>query len=411
MPASTELTDALMRAQTLHGLDGRAIIYFGNDWSAENRTSSHHIARRLGREVPVLYVDSPGMRAPKASGRDLRKALAKLRQAIALPVKVDQLMWRCTVPQLPFRTLPGVARVNAWFAVWSLRRAIRHLGLDRFILWFALPHPGFLAGRLGEDLIVYYCIDDYAAHPGVDPVHIQCCDDALTARADRVFVAPPNLVEAKRRLNPTVLFSPHGVDAELFGRAADPSTPPPAGLPPLQSPVVGFFGSVADWIDIPLIARLARERPGYTILMVGHVSTDVSALTGLPNVRLVGARPYETLPSWARMFDVAIIPYRLNRQVMNANPLKLREYLATGKPVVTVSTPEIDRFADVVSIADSAENFIARVDEALREDDPQAATRRRRSVADSSWEARVAQTLAVVREDLRRSPRKPGGMG
>ena len=81
-----------------------------------------------------------------------------------------------------------------------------------------MPHPGFLAGRLGEDFRVYYCIDDYAAHPGVDAEHIGRRDAALCRDADLVFVAPPTLVEAKRALNPRTVFSPHGVDADLFAR-------------------------------------------------------------------------------------------------------------------------------------------------------------------------------------------------
>lgn len=383
-------------------LDGCSLVYFGSDWRAENRTSSHHIAHRLSRRIPLLYVDSPGMRAPNLSGRDVRKLVRTLRRAFALPTRIEPNLWLSTVPQLPFRSVPGVAWLNQRFARWALRRAIRHIGFERYLLWFSLPHPGFMAGKLGEQAVVYYCIDDYAAHPGVDPVTIQRCDDALTRAADWVFVAPPALMEAKRRLNKSVFFSPHGVDAELFARASDPATPRPAALPATTGPIVGFFGSVADWIDIGLIAKVARERPAYTVLLVGHVSTDVSELAALPNVQMVGAQPYDSLPNWASVFDVAVIPYRRNRQVMNANPLKLREYLATGKPVVSVSTPEVDRFAGLVSIAQSSEEFVSLVDQAIQEQDPAASRRRMQSVAATSWESRVAETVAIVRDDMRR---------
>jgi glycosyltransferase involved in cell wall biosynthesis len=327
-----------------------------------------------------------------------------------LPVRMDDHFWRCTVPQLPFRTIPGVDWFNERFARWALARAIRHLHFGRYLLWFALPHPGFLAGRLGELAVIYYCIDDYAAHPGVDAVSIQRCDDDLTRKADRVFVAPPALLEHKQRLNAHVTFSPHGVDAELFARASDPLTPAPPSLASITYPVVGFFGSVADWVDISLIAKLARERPAYTVLMVGHVSTDISELEALPNVRLVGAQSYESLPNWASVFTVAMIPYRRNRQVMNSNPLKLREYLATGKPVVSVSTPEVERFSSFVLIAKSADEFVQLVDLAVLERDPAASRRRMQAVADSSWESRVAVTLATVRADIRdRLASVPGG--
>jgi len=328
------------------------IVYFGNDWFAENRTSSHHIAARLAGFAPVLYVDSPGLRAPKASGRDLRRAVAKLAATLRKPTRVGEQLWHCTVPQLPFRRVPGVDTLNRWFGRWAVRRAMRAIDLRQPISWFVVPHPGFMAGRLGEALCVYYCIDDYAAHPGVDAELIGQRDEQLTRSADLVFVAPPALVDAKRRSNPQTFFSPHGVDVELFGRAARADTPVPEAASALAHPVVGYFGSLHDWIDLELIEWLAKSRPQWSFLLVGHAAADVAALRALGNVHLVGPKPYQTLPGWAKAFDVAIIPYRLNRQVANANPLKLREYLATGKPIVSVRNPEIAKFAEWVRIAD-----------------------------------------------------------
>lgn len=372
------------------------VIYFGNDWQAENRTSSHHVAARLARRMPVLYVDSPGMRAPSASGRDLRRALRKLAAAFRRPREVAPGLWHCTVPQLPFRRIPGVDLLNRWFGRWAVRRARRILPARRLISWFVVPHPGFLAGRLGEALCVYYCIDDYAAHPGVDPALIGERDRALSQHADLLFVAPPALLEAKRALNPDTVYAPHGVDVELFSRAADPATAVAPGAAGLAHPVVGYIGSLHEWIDLELMAWLARARPAWTFLCVGHAATDVSALAALPNVRLAGPQPYAELPHWARAFDVAIIPYRLNRQVANANPLKLREYLATGKPVVSVRNLEIEKFARWVRIADGREAFLAALDEALANDTPAAAAERMAAVADQTWDRRVEDVLARV---------------
>jgi glycosyltransferase involved in cell wall biosynthesis len=381
-------------------LGGRGIVYFGNDWFAENRTSSHHIASRLARIAPLLYVSSPGLRAPQASGRDLKRLLRKLVAALRPPQQLADGLWHCTVPQLPFRRLPGVDRLNRWFGTWAVRRALRIAGIARRIAWFVVPHPGFLAGHLGEDLCVYYCIDDYAAHPGVDATLIGQRDDELSRRADLLFVAPPALVEAKRALNARTVFSPHGVDVDLFARAADPATVVADAARDLAHPVIGYFGSLHEWIDFDLIEWLARERPQWTFLLVGHVATEPGGLRALTNVRLVGAQPYASLPNWAKAFDAAIIPYRLNRQVANANPLKLREYLATGKPVVSVRNAEIEKFADSVRIADTREDFLDALDKALAEDSPAAALARRAAVADQTWDRRVATIVEQVEAAL-----------
>ena len=201
-------------------LQGLGIVYFGNDWHAENRTSSHHLATRLAQRMPVLYVDSPGMRAPGASSRDLGKAVRKLAAMLRRPVRVSEHMWQCTVPQLPFRRIPGVEAFNRIFSRWAVRRALRHAGIARRLSWFLVPHPGFLAGKLDEELCVYYCIDDYAAHPGVDAALIGARELQLSLQADLLFVAPPALLEAKRALTRPTVFSPHGVDVALFAGAA-----------------------------------------------------------------------------------------------------------------------------------------------------------------------------------------------
>jgi glycosyltransferase involved in cell wall biosynthesis len=387
------------------------VVYFGNDWYAENRTSSHHVAMRLAAVAPVLYVDSPGLRAPSASGRDFRRLFAKLAATLRRPTQIGERFWHCTVPQLPFRRIPGVETINRWFGSWAVRRAMRAVGLERRISWFVVPHPGFMAGRLGEALCVYYCIDDYAAHPGVDTDLIGRRDEELTRRADIVFVAPPSLLDAKKAMNPETFFSPHGVDAALFSRAANPDTPIAEGARAIAHPIVGYFGSLHEWIDLALIEWLAVSRPAWNFLLVGHAAADVSALRTLANVHLVGPQPYRTLPEWAKAFDVAIIPYKLNRQVANANPLKLREYLATGKPVVSVRNPEIEKFAEWVRIADDRDAFLAALDDALRGDPPGAAAARIAAVADQTWDRRVDEVIEITAAALARRNEHPHESG
>lgn len=382
-------------------LEQYGVVYFGNDWYAENRTSSHHVAVRLASVMPVLYVDSPGMRAPQASGRDIRRVFRKIREALRAPRHIDGNLWHCTVLQLPFRRIPGVQAFNFFFSRWAVRRAMRVLGARRTISWFVTPHPGFLAERLGEAFCVYYCIDDYAAHPGVDVDCIAERDHDLTRRADLVFVAPPALLPHKQAINPNTRYSPHGVDAALFGRALDPATEIPEAMRDLPHPVIGYFGSIHEWIDVELIEWLAQERPQWTFVLVGYAAIKVPGLSRLPNVKLVGAQPYASLPAWAKAFDVAIMPYRRNRQVENANPLKLREYLATGKPVVAVGNQEIQKFARWVRIAGDRQTFLDGIEVALRDDANEvSAAERVAAVADQTWDRRVSEVIQEVTSSL-----------
>lgn len=379
-----------------------SIVYFGNDWRAENRTSSHHVARRLAARFPLLYVDCPGLRAPAATARDLRRLARKIRETASGPEPVSPQMWRCTLPQVPFRRLSAVNAFNERLARFLLLRWIRRLGWDRLISWFVVPHPGFLAGRLREDYVVYYCTDDYSALPGVDRATVARMDADLTRRADQVFAVSTYLLEMKRALNPSTAYAPHGVDFELFAKALDPNTPIPPRAMQLPRPVIGYFGVVGAWIDLGLLRYLASHRPEWSFLLVGRIACDVSALESLPNVTFVGPQPYESLSRWARAFDVAIMPYLRNQQVLAANPLKLREYLATGKPIVSVPTPEVERFAHCVRIAGGPAAFLAAIEEAMREDSPEQVRARQAAVAGMSWETRVSECLRIVEQGLAR---------
>jgi len=366
------------------------ILYFGNDWFAENRTSSHHVARELARRQRVVYIECPGLRAPKSSKRDVKKLLAKLWRFIRGATTTDGQITVLTLPQIPFRRFGFVRALNHTISRCALKLFMFRNAIQRPITWFVVPHPGHLCGTLGEKLAVYYCIDDYAALPDVDATSVQQMDDDLTRRADLVFVASETLLERKTALNAATFHSPHGVDVEHFSAASRAELPIPLEIASLTKPVVGFFGLIENWIDLNLVAHLALARPQYSFVMIGRVAVPEQSLPRLANLHFLGRRPYNSLPEYGRGFDCCLIPYKLTRQVLHANPLKLREYLAMGKPVLTVRTPEIGRFADVVTIAHTPEEFLEKLDCILATENSAAECERRMArVAPMSWESRV----------------------
>ena len=375
-------------------------IYFGNDWFAENRTSSHHIAKRLGARFPMLYVEVPGLRAPKANARDLRKLLRKLRMTLQPPQLVGPHFWRMTLPQIPLRRFAVVRAANRVFSRLLMRRAIRKLGFDDAISWFHVPHPGFLAKGLGERLTVFYCIDDYSKLPDVEGVSVQAMDDRLTETADVVFACNESLLEARRPLNRNIHLSPHGVDADLFALASSPGTSIPDELKFCARPIVGSWGLLDQRVDLSIIEYIARNRPNWTLLLIGHVGVDASVLKRWPNVVFSGVKPYIELPQWAKAIDVCILPYIQNSLNMQSSPLKLREYLASGKPIVAVPLPEAKLLGEAVKIAVDGPGFVSAIEEALASDTPELALRRQNAVEFNTWDATVASLLLQLQTEL-----------
>jgi glycosyltransferase involved in cell wall biosynthesis len=375
-------------------------IYFGNDWFAENRTSSHHIAKRLGAKFPVLYVEVPGLRAPKTNARDLRKLFKKLRKGLQLPQMVGPHFWVMTLPQIPFRRIGAIRAANEVLSRLLIRRAIKSLGLHDAVAWFHVPHSGFLAKQLGEKLIVFYCIDDYSKLPDVDGQAVRAMDDELTAVADLVFVCSQGLFETHKPRNANTYLSPHGVDAELFAQAAAPETEIPKEMEGMTRPVIGSWGLLDQRVDLSIIEHIAVARPNWTIALIGRVAIDVTRLKRLPNILFAGVKPYSELPRWAKAIDVCILPYTQTSLVLQSSPLKLREYLASGKPVVAVPLPEVRQFGKLVQTAVSGPEFVTAIEESLAADTPGLALERLRSVQGNTWGATVANVLGKLEGEL-----------
>lgn len=385
---------------------GLTILYFGNDWAAENRTSSHHIARWLAKRHRVYYLECPGLRAPKGSARDLKKIWSKFARFFRGPRTSVEGIRVWTLIQLPLHRF----RIVRWLNRRLLLGAIRWLKYSQRvrhpIAWFMVPHLASVVGRMGERLSVYYCIDDYSALPDVNEAAVGAMDEEMTRRVDLVFVAAQTLLESKKQLNSTTRVSPHGVDLDHFARARDGTASPPGDICSLQRPIIGFFGLIEKWIDLDLVAYLAQQRPNWTFVMIGRVAVSEDGVPHRANIHYLGTRTYDQLPDYGSKFDAAIIPYRLTRQVINANPIKLREYLAMGKPVVSVSTPEIDKYADVVRIARTYEEFLHHLDEAVgRDSSPAEIARRIERVAREGWDARLETVMVAIEHELREKNR------
>jgi len=374
-----------------------SIICFAHDWNGDP-TSKTHIMRILSEKNRILWVDSIGMRRPTVSGRDARRLARKLRQITRGLVTVNPNLHVASPLVLPLPGVPGVDRLNATLLSASLRYFARRAGLTRPIVWTFLPTTVGLLGRLGESRVIYHCVDEYSAFAGVPREALRRMEAELVRRADLVLASSETLAEARRRVNPRTFFVSHGVDVAHFSRALDPALPRPADVAGLARPVIGFFGLLAEWIDLELLAAIARRRPHWTLLLLGKATVDTGALRALPNVRLLGQKPYAALPAYCRAFDVGLIPFRIDELTVRANPLKLREYLAAGLPVVSTDLPEVRKYAGLVRLAGGPEGFIEAIEAALADRNEPADRARVAAMQSESWEARVEQISELLED-------------
>ena len=382
-------------------LQGRDIICFANDWKGDP-LSKKQIMVRLARHNRILWVNSLHNRKPQLARKDFRRAYQKVSESFRGVQPVHQNIWQFTPLYLPVLGSAWIRKVNVSVLRLQLRLALSRLGFRNPISWTYAPSSADLVGTLGEALVVYHCVDEFGAFSDAAP-EIRQREQELLEKSNLVIVSSGDLLAKKRPLNPNVHLVTHGVDYEHFRKATDASTPVAPELKDLPRPILGFHGLIADWVDLKLIAELARVRPQWSIVLVGRGDTSLASLAGLPNIHAIGHRPYETLPQYLRGFDVALLPFVVNELTLASNPLKLREYLAAGLPVVAAPLPEVARFEGLVTLSGDAEGYVRAV-EALEDGNRLGPSEERsREVVGESWDAKVREieTLLSALSDAR----------
>ena len=248
--------------------------------------------------------------------------------------------------------------------------------------------------------VIYDCMDEWEGFPGVTQA-VTRVEHELVRECDLLVVTAAALYEKWRALRQGLsALVRNGVDFEYYERRCRPNTL----LEKNSRPLVGYYGAIADWFDLELMTHVARQRPNYSFVLLGGIfDVDVSELESLPNVRLLGQQPYETMPQYLYHFDACLIPFKLNAITHATDPVKMYEYLSAGKAVVSVALSELQPFHEYLYVARDREDFLAKLDAAVKEDDQELRVRRREFARHNSWQARYETIITALSETIPRA--------
>lgn len=374
------------------------IIYFSSDeWNSGLKTSQYHLSVRLARENKVLYVNSIGLRKPTASKADFLRVIDKLKRCFKGLQRINQNLYVFTPIVVPFHGSTWVNALNRFLLTAFIRYYQFKLRLQSPYIVTFLPNTVDILGRFGEKKVIYYCADQVSSFRGVDKVKIEEMETRLLRKATYVFVTSKQLYERKKKNNSKTFYMPHGVDAELFKKALDLSTDIPSDITKVKKPVIGFFGHVSkDWVDFEIMTFMAQMHPEWSIVLIGKIAEDIPNVSEYNNILLLGSRDYTRLPNYSKAFDVAIIPFVNSELTRNSNPLKLKEYLAAGRSVVSTPIPEVVEFSNIIKIAAGKEAFVLAVEECLRSDSDEQRLKRSKLMNQETWDQRFNIFVEII---------------
>ncbi|HEX8287344.1 MAG TPA: glycosyltransferase [Pyrinomonadaceae bacterium] len=376
-------------------LKGRDILCFSHDWTGDP-LSKTHLMRVLSKDNRILWINAIANRMPTASSKDVSRIFKKLK-SFAEPVReVEPNIFVLNPLAIPTYGNEAVRKFNQKFLLSQVKNAMRKLKFSNPLNMVFNPAAGLLAGKLGETELIYYCVDEYTAFTGVAK-GLREIEEDLFRKSDLVIVSAEKLLENKKRFNENTYIIRHGTDWRHFRKALNAETVIPAEIADLPKPIIGFHGLLADWVDYELIKKTAEHFKDGSVVLIGKIAVDaerkIKILDGVPNVHFLGRKPYAELPAFCKGFDVALNPFKISELTLAANPLKVREYLAAGLPVVSTDIPEVRVLEDCLVGTDHAD-FIAKIEEALKNPKPRAEISDR--IEHESWNAKVEELKEII---------------
>lgn len=347
------------------------------------------------------------MGLPGLANKDLLpRIIRKLRSYARLARPTPEGVTVVSPAVLPFFGSRAARAVNRKLLAIQIGRLARDGGLTRPILWIAIPTAADMIGELDEQLVIYQVSDKYDANlmdHATDLRTIRELHQRAIDNADLVLYSGQKLLaEADRGRERSYLLE-QAVDFDHWSQVGGGKLEIAEAVARIPRPRLGYFGAVEPWlIDQDLIKRAARERPDWQWIFIGNKSRGVE-IEALPNTHFMPPVPYQELPRYAAGFDVCVLPWDTAHSFTSyGSAIKVREYLATGLPVVISPLPEYESMSKVLRIARNHDDWFHMLAEALNDKDPASARARQAAVASGTWDARaewvsdlIERTLAV----------------
>lgn len=376
------------------------LCFGGEDWWYHNHGHiDMQLMRRFSEKRTVLYVNSLVMQKTQFGQKRqlMSKIMRKTRSIFSGLKKTEFGFWAFSPFALPVhhnKVLGGMNRAVLRFQLWIVRK---RLGMRDSLVWVACPVAMGAALKMKRDGLIYQRTDRFEEYPNVDRDFIISCDRDLKRAADLTIFVSRSLYNEESDKCRRALYLDHGVDVDIFSKAHhNPEIP--AELAEIRKPIAGFYGGFATHTtDVELLHEVVKLLPGISFVFVGEPNDGCLELAKQENVTFLGKQPYMRIPHYGKCFDVALMCWKQNEWIKGCNPIKLKEYLALGKPIVSTPFPQLSEYGSLVYVACSAGEFAEAINLALKDNSPEQAAVRKMRVKNDSWDSKASRVIEVLK--------------
>jgi len=344
-------------------LKNEVLIVFGEDYGRHPHCLEHLINEILAYNQ-VIWVETIGMRSPKISWYDFKRIFQILKKWI-LPremgahIETDKNLTVVSPFMLPFNSYRSVRFFNQFMVTRKVKNVLKNMYSHRPIVITSIPSTCDFIKKYEEKISVYLCVDEFSLWPGLPHELIKKMENELLKKTDVIFATSSALANSKRKFGKEVCLLTHGVNVAHFNLKKNNVTD---GV----ERRVCYFGLIDDRCDQMLLAFLANSLPQCIFTIIGEVvASDISILRSCSNIIFEKRVAYNELPSKIANEDIFILPYHVNELTNNINPLKIREYMATGRPVISTPLPEVLLLREFLFVAESATDFVRIISELI----------------------------------------------
>jgi glycosyltransferase involved in cell wall biosynthesis len=342
----------------------------------------------------------PSLSSPDLWGK-IRRKLGSYTKAVR---RTDEGIIVVSPPVLPFYSSPAGRALNKRLLTAQIKMLMINYDMRDPVLWIAIPTARDVVGALGESALIYQVSDKYEAnrmdHATGAGVIREMHQDLLN-RAGLIYYSGRKLFEEDLAAHPEIgsraRMLEQAVDFEHFSSATSRTWDEPEDIAGVRRPRLGYFGAIESWLlDQNLIRYISEKRPDWQWVLLGLKAARLD-IEDLPNVHYLGSKPYSRMAEYAAAFDVCVLPWVTDNDFVSyGSAIKVREYMATGKPVVITPLYEYERFDGLLRIARGYDDFIAKVEDALSNDDDVKRKTRQDAIRDATWDARAEQVSADI---------------